>query len=75
MNSKKMIGSARERLGLYILNQEPQTNPRCLVSNSQSLNSNEDDDIMLWHFRLGHLNFMYLQKMFPALFINKNPNS
>lgn len=75
LNSKQMIGSARECLGLYILNQKPQTTPQCLFSNFQSLNSNKDANIMLWHFRLGHLNFMYLQKMFPSLFINKNPNS
>ena len=30
---------------------------------------------MLWHYRPGHPNFMYLAKMFPPLFINKNPNS
>lgn len=30
---------------------------------------------MLWHYRLGHPNFLYLSKMFPSLFINKNPNS
>lgn len=28
---------------------------------------------MLWHFRLGHPNFMYLAKLFPELFINKKP--
>ena len=27
---------------------------------------------MLWHFRLGHPNFLYLQKLFPSLFIIKN---
>lgn len=31
------------------------------------------DDIMLWHFRLGHLSFRYLEKPFPSLFINKDP--
>ena len=30
---------------------------------------------MLWHFRLGHPNFLYLEKLFPALFKNKNPTS
>ena len=28
---------------------------------------------MLEHYRLGHPNFSYLEKMFPSLFINKNP--
>jgi len=27
--------------------------------------------VMLWHYRLGHPNFMHLEKMFPSLF-NKN---
>lgn len=30
------------------------------------------DDIMLWHYRLGHPNFVYLNKLFPSLFKNKN---
>ena len=30
---------------------------------------------MLWHYRLGHPNFMYLGKLFPSLFMNKNPNN
>ena len=28
---------------------------------------------MLCHYHLGHPNFVYLQKLFPSLFINKNP--
>ena len=28
---------------------------------------------MLWHYRLGHPNFVYLQKLVPSLFRNKNP--
>ena len=30
---------------------------------------------MLWNYCLGHLNFVYLEKSFPHLFINKSPNS
>ncbi|KAL5548712.1 hypothetical protein UlMin_003943 [Ulmus minor] len=29
---------------------------------------------MLWHFRLGHPNFVYLEKLCPHLFINKKSN-
>ena len=29
---------------------------------------------MLWHYRLGHPNFVYFEKIFPKLFNNKNPN-
>lgn len=31
------------------------------------------DEIMLWHRRLGHPSFSYLQKLFPGLFKNKKP--
>ena len=36
--------------------------------------SQADRDIMLQHYRLGHPNFVYLEKMFPKLFINKDTN-
>lgn len=29
---------------------------------------------MLWHYRLGHPNFTYVEKLFPHLFINKKSN-
>ena len=29
------------------------------------------DEVMFWHFCLGHPNFVYLEKMFPQLFIIK----
>ncbi|KAL5779663.1 hypothetical protein ACOSQ2_010400 [Xanthoceras sorbifolium] len=34
--------------------------------------SNSDSEIMLYHYRLGHPNFMYLEKLFPSLFKNKS---
>ncbi|KAI0494964.1 hypothetical protein KFK09_025110 [Dendrobium nobile] len=33
---------------------------------------NQDKDIIMWHYRLGHPKFMYIEKLFPHLFINKN---
>lgn len=30
---------------------------------------------MLWHYRLGHPNFLHLQKLVPSLFSNKSPKS
>ena len=36
---------------------------------------NNVDEIILRHFRLGHPNFVYLEKIFSKLFINKKPNS
>ena len=34
--------------------------------------SNNDSAIMLWHYRLGHQNLLYLKKLFPSLFNNSN---
>lgn len=45
------------------------------VSGSPFSHSNKDGTTMLWHFHPGHPNFMYLLKLLPSLFINKNPKS
>lgn len=37
------------------------------VFNSVSIES----EVMLWHYRLGHPNLAYVEKLFPHLFINK----
>lgn len=34
--------------------------------------SNKETAIMLWHFRLGHVDFQYLRKFFPLMFKNMN---
>lgn len=44
------------------------------VSNSNSVSISVDSQVMLWHYRLGHPNFAYMEKLFPHLFINKNSN-
>ena len=77
--SGMMIGNAKESKGLYWFRaagkQDSQahhvsfSDPRLNLS----LDSNKESTIMLLHYRLGHPNFMYLSKMFPALFKNKNP--
>ncbi|XP_040963391.1 uncharacterized protein [Gossypium hirsutum] len=68
--SKKMIGKASLHNGLYIL----PTSPKIEISKSFTA-LGKVDTVMLWHFRLGHPSFQYLAKLFPALFINKRPNS
>ncbi|XP_040937896.1 uncharacterized protein [Gossypium hirsutum] len=70
LNSKKMIGKASLYNGLYIL----PTSPKIEISKSFTA-LGKVDTVMLWHFRLGHPSFQYLAKLFPALFINKRPNS
>jgi hypothetical protein len=67
--SGKTIGSARESDGLYYFD-----NPGSVVV-SQSFFSVNKNDPLLWHARLGHPNFMYLKKMYPNLFINKDISS
>ncbi|KAG6696818.1 hypothetical protein I3842_09G168100 [Carya illinoinensis] len=83
LDSGKTIGSAKMCSGLYLLevNDPPQGTTHqsaCSVSSSPiSLSvsrSTNDSAIMLWHYRLGHPNFLYLEKLFPSLFHNKNPN-
>ncbi|RVX02015.1 Retrovirus-related Pol polyprotein from transposon TNT 1-94 [Vitis vinifera] len=73
--------------GLYLLscgqfsNQVSQAS--CVQSQSmlESFNSvsnskvNKDSEIIMLHYRLGHPSFVYLAKLFPKLFINKNPAS
>ena len=83
LDSRKTIGNAKMCSGLYLLevNDPPQGSTHhsdCSVSSSPiSLSvsqSNNDSAVMLWHYRLGHPNFLYLEKLFPSLFHNKNPN-
>ena len=57
------------RGGLY---KEPKYN-QGLVSSCKSTFVSSDQEIMLWHHRLGHPSFPYLKNFFPLLFINKNP--
>lgn len=74
-----MIGSTKKVSDLYLLEVE-QT-----IADSISLalvNLNKRDynhisnksEIMLWHYRLCHPNFMYLEKLFLALFNKIKPN-
>ena len=78
----KMISNAELSSRLYLfeatktLVRQPQK-PVCILQNKQSFSivkSTSDDDVMLWHYRLGHPSFMYLEKLFPSLFSNKSSN-
>ena len=89
MESGKTIGSTELVSSLYLFRiNNPSSRPvnysSCKMSTSMSKNLhssifnscvNNMDEVMLWHFRLGHPNFVYLEKMFPQLFINKNLSS
>jgi len=83
LDSGKKIGNVKMCSRLYLLkNDTPQRkqvhNTICIPSKGESaLNShvNKDNDVMLWHYCFGHPNFMYLEKLFPSLFITKNSKS
>lgn len=87
--SGKMIGSARSQDGLYYLQAQPdpmrQFTPSAVSENTPShtftsikepkIGNDCDKLAMLWHYRLGHPNFIYLSKLFPKFFRNKSPLS
>lgn len=57
---------------LYFSNKN-RVSPQCWPVQSVG-QSNKDCAIMIWHSPLGHPNFLYMKRLFPSLFINKNPN-
>lgn len=78
--SGMMIGSAELCGGLYLLKMN--VSPRgltatypTLVNSAPPLILNKDNAVLLWHYRLGHPNFLYLGKLFPSLFNNKSSRS
>ena len=85
LGSGRTIGSAEACSGFYLLHNNSSLEKQaqtasCAPVLSQSnknlsltCNSNNDSEVMLWHYRLGHPNFVYLEKLFLTLFINKNP--
>lgn len=67
LGSGKTIGSAEECDGLYLLQVED-SNKKLKANSCVVIPSKGEESVMLWHYRLGHPNFMYLGKMFPSLF-------
>ena len=75
-DSGTTIGSAELCSGLYLLNGVSNASSSPVHPHSGfSSRVNNESEIMLWHFRLGHPNFVYLAKLFPALFVNKDVHS
>ena len=69
LNSRMTIGNSKEWDGLYYLegsNRRKREANKALVSSHSN-----NEDVLLWHQRLGHPSFDYMKHLFPSLF-NKN---
>ena len=71
LESGKTIGNAEECAGLYLLQVEKSEEKLKNNYRIAAAVSNDNNPVMMWHYRLGHPNFTYLEKMYPSLF-NKN---
>ena len=69
-----MIGNARQSKGLYYFEDRIELKRQAQSTCFKSISLTSENEIMLWHFRLGHPNFHYLKYLFPSLFKNKNPS-
>ena len=68
-SSGKTIGSAKMIDGLYYFRDELSSNKMAQgLSSISSLSIR--DQIMVWHYRLGHPSFSYLKHLFPMLQTN-----
>lgn len=70
--SRRIIGNGREHEGLYYFEEEESKNKQALVSSCKSAFVSSDQEIMLWHCKLGHPSFSYLKNSFPLLYKNRN---
>ena len=66
----KTIVSAKEREGLYYFD-EANVSGQCPPTACTSASSPRESELLLWHKRMGHFNFQYLQHLFISLCSNK----
>ena len=71
----RMIGSAKEKDRLYYFDVGPDLSRQFQSTTVNFVFVSKENDIMLWHYRLGHPNFQYLKYLFPNLFKNKSSSS
>ncbi|KAJ9675808.1 hypothetical protein PVL29_024651 [Vitis rotundifolia] len=70
LSSRKTIGSAKTREGLYYFN-ETDVLGKCSPTVCNSAFYPKDSELLLWHKRMGHPSFQYLKHLFPSLCSNK----
>ncbi|KAL0560757.1 hypothetical protein IC582_001170 [Cucumis melo] len=75
LNSGRKIGTTGHSRGLYILNDDTSSSSISTTSLLSSYFSTFEHDFMLWHFRLGHLNFTYMKYLFAHLFLKIDVSS
>lgn len=69
IHTKELIGSGKEKGGLYYLDGRLQQSidGKLVHAMSNTILKNKEE-IWLWHKRLGHPSFGYLSRLFPSLF-------
>ena len=68
LSSRRMIGTNRRNRGHYLLHNNASSSSTSRTSFVSSYFTTSEKDCMLWHFRLGHLNFQCIEHLFPHLF-------
>ncbi|CAN1188688.1 Retrovirus-related Pol polyprotein from transposon TNT 1-94 [Linum perenne] len=78
METGRILGCGEVCDGLYVLKGSDQVEvpPRDDQKHANIVASLDsfDNKVFLWHFRLGHPSFLYLERLFPELFINQRAN-
>ena len=75
LTTGRMIGNAKENDGLYYFDDGLDLSRQFQSTRVNFVFVPKENDIMLWHYRLGHPNFQYLKYLFPNIFKNKSSSS